>query len=186
MAFDWTKVEGYREDMTAEEKVALMESYEAPEAPQPDMSKLISKAQFDKVASELADAKKQLRSRMTDEEQREENRKAAEQAMQQELAELRRLHAVSQAKANYLALGYADELAERAAIATTDNDKEALFDVMTQHDNLRKKALRAEILRETPAPLAGEGEDTEARRELDEYNKIRAYAGLEPVKKLPY
>jgi len=30
MAFDWTKVEGYREDMTAEERVALLENYKSP------------------------------------------------------------------------------------------------------------------------------------------------------------
>ena len=39
MAFDWTKIEGYREDMTAEEKLALLDNDPAPDptpAPKPD------------------------------------------------------------------------------------------------------------------------------------------------------
>ena len=75
MAFDWTSIEGYREDMTADEKLALLDSYEAPKdnpappkdnpnpdpAPAPAPSKgMVSKAQFDKVSSELAAVKKHL------------------------------------------------------------------------------------------------------------------------------
>ena len=37
MAFDWTKVEGYKEEMTPEEKLALLDNYNDPEpAPKND------------------------------------------------------------------------------------------------------------------------------------------------------
>ena len=91
MAFDWTKIEGYREDMTAEEKLALLDNDPAPDptpAPKPDPKPdpapkpgVVSKAAYDKVASELAAAKKQLRAKMTQDEQDEADRLAAETAM---------------------------------------------------------------------------------------------------------
>ena len=85
MAFDWTKVEGYREDMSADEKLALLDSYEAREdnpappkedpthapTPAPTPAKgMVSKAQFDKVSSELAAVKKQLRGKMSEDPER--------------------------------------------------------------------------------------------------------------------
>ena len=78
-----TEPEGYREDMTAEEKLALFENYELPEPPQPqepDLPGYIKKSQFDKVASEAAQYKKQLREAMSADEaakaREEEERKA--------------------------------------------------------------------------------------------------------------
>ena len=76
MAFDWTKVEGYSEDMTAEQKLELLNNLPDPEpANEPEVQipkgAMISKAQFDKVSSELASVKKQLRSRMTEDEAKE-------------------------------------------------------------------------------------------------------------------
>ena len=91
MAFDWNQLEGYKEDMTPEEKIALLENYDPPApkndpaptpnpAPNPDPTPApkggatVSKAQFDKVASELAAVKKQLRGKMTEDEQKEYER----------------------------------------------------------------------------------------------------------------
>ena len=59
MAFDLTKLAGYREDMTADEKLALLEAYEAPVPDDAEAKKW--KAQFDKTASELAAANKALK-----------------------------------------------------------------------------------------------------------------------------
>lgn len=94
MAFDWTKIEGYDESMSAEEKLTLLEKIEEPEpeakkeepapAPKPIGSQ-VSKQQYDKVSSELAALKKQLRSKMTEDEQREADRLATEEAMKMSL-----------------------------------------------------------------------------------------------------
>lgn len=181
MAFDWSKLEGYREDMTAEEKVALMEGYQEPEQPKVDVSKMIAKSQFDKVTSELADVKKQLRAKMTDEEQREETRKAAELEMKAELEELRKEKKLATLKASYLAQGYNDELATRASVAMVEDDTAALFAVMATHSTLQEKALRASILKDTPTPPAGEGSAEEIKQKAFT-NKMRIAAGLPPLK----
>ena len=55
MPIDTTAIEGF-ESMTAEQKVEALLKVEVPE--KVDLSGYIQKSQFDKVSSELADAKK--------------------------------------------------------------------------------------------------------------------------------
>ena len=74
MAFDWSKIEGYREGMTDAEKLELLEKVGLPEPTQG----MIEKVKFDKVTSELADMKKQLKERMTEDERKESERQAAD------------------------------------------------------------------------------------------------------------
>ena len=103
MSIDWGSIEGYREDMTAEEKLALLDNYEPPKPtppeptpepkpdpkPSPAKGGVVSKAQFDKVSSELAALKKQIRSQMTEDEQKELDRQAKVTEMETELNDLR-------------------------------------------------------------------------------------------------
>lgn len=121
MSFDWTKIAGYREGMTADEKLALLNTQEVenqpPAEPEPEIQvptqpepeqqppvkpapHMISKVQFDKVASELAKVKKELRARMSAEEQKEADRKANDEAMRLELEALRREKTLSNYKAS--------------------------------------------------------------------------------------
>lgn len=155
MAFDWTKVDGYKEDMTNDEKVALLEKFTMPEPTEG----FIAKAQFDKVSSELAAAKKQLKEKLTEDEQREADRLAAEKEMKDELEVLRKEKTVNAHKASFLAQGYDEKLADKAAKAMADGDMNTVFTVMKQHGEDREKALRAEILKDTPTPPAGEDGD---------------------------
>lgn len=155
MAFDWTKVDGYKEDMTNDEKVALLEKFTMPEPTEG----FIAKTQFDKVSSELAAAKKQLKEKLTEDEQREADRLAAEKEMKDELEVLRKEKTVNAHKASFLAQGYDEKLADKAAKAMADGDMNTVFTVMKQHGEDREKALRAEILKGTPTPPAGEDGD---------------------------
>lgn len=156
MAFDWTKVEGYKADMTDAEKVALLEKFTMPEPTEG----IIAKAQqFDKVSSELAAVKKQLKEKMTEDEQREAERLAAEKEMKEELDTLRKEKTVNAHKASFLAQGYDEKLADKAAKAMADGDMNTVFAMMKQHGEDREKALKAEILKGTPTPPAGEGGD---------------------------
>ena len=149
MAFDWTKVEGYKEDMSDAEKIALLANFNMPDPG-------ISKAQFDKVSSELAGVKKQLREKQTEDERKEAERLAAEEATKNELETLRREKALNSHKATYLGMGYSEELAQKAATAMVDDKMDDLFAVMREHSTNAEKALRKKILDETPAPPAGE------------------------------
>ena len=66
-----------------------------PAKPTPSM---ISKAQFDKVASELAKVKKELHARMTAEEQKEADRMADDETVRLELETLRKEKTLSSYK----------------------------------------------------------------------------------------
>lgn len=174
---EWEKIEGYRDGMSAEEKLSLLDNYgqESPnpvESPVPEQKdepkpalkesqKVISKSQFDKIASELAAAKKQLRAKMTEDEIKESERQQEQESMKQELETLRREKTLSSYKAQYLALGYGEPLAAETAEAMADGDMDAVFLNMKKQGSVLEKSLRAEILKETPAPPAGANPDKE-------------------------
>ena len=126
MSFDWTKVEGYRDDMTAEEKLSLLENMDTDPNPQPNPEPnptpapdpapsregMISKAQFDKVSKELAAAKRQLRAKMSADEIEDERRRQEQEDMKLELETLRKEKTVSNHKASFLSQGYDEALAD--------------------------------------------------------------------------
>lgn len=178
MAFDWTAVDGYKEDMSAEEKLALLDGYE-PKAPEPavDLKGYVKKSQFDSLASELATAKKQLKSRMTEEEAREADRAAHEEAIEAELKTLRREKTISSHKASFLAQGYDDALASEAATALADGDTDEVFSIMAKHKVNAEKALRQQILKDVPVPPPGDNV-TDELKEKAEQEKLRKYFGL--------
>lgn len=195
MAFDWTKVEGYKEDMTPEEKLALLDNYNDPEpapkndpapTPTPDPKNdptsapkggMVSKAQFDKVSSELAAVKKQLRGKMTEDEAKELERQQHQEEMETELNTLRREKALAGYKASYLSQGYDEQLAEEAATAMVDGDMETVFAVMKKQSVNAEKAMRAKILKETPVPPASDDPNDEKKKQ-EEAKKLRGYFGL--------
>ena len=186
---DWSTIEGYREDMTAEEKLELISNHDfAPAAPTaPDKGaepetvkpagKTVAKAQYDKLASELASMKKQMRARMTDEEQREADRLAEVENMKSELELLRREKTLAEYTKSYLAQGYDEASAADAAVAMADGDSDALFAIMRKQQQNAEKALRAQILKETPQPPAGDPEGKDNKQ----INQIRKAMGLPPI-----
>ena len=141
-------IEGY-ENMTPEEKIAALEAYE------PDMSGFVSKATFDKTASDLAAAKKSLREKMSEEEAKAA--KAAEEhaALLARVEQLEHEKAVSTYVGSYLAMGYEEKLAKSSAEALAKGDMDTLFANQKTHAEAREKALRAELLKQTPHPPAG-------------------------------
>jgi hypothetical protein len=155
MKINIKSIENY-ESMTAEEKVAALEAYDH------DMSGYVAKTTFDKTASDLATAKKQLREKMTEDEAqkaREAEEKAAADARTAELEarvqELENEKAVSGYVNSYLAMGYDEKLAKSSAEALAKGDTETVFKNQKAFAESREKALKAELLKETPPPAGG-------------------------------
>lgn len=168
---DFSKIEGYKPELTAEEKLALLEKYE------PDTG--VKKEVFDKTASELAEVKRQLKARMTEDEQREAERAAADAQIKAELESLRKDKAVSESKAKFLGLGYDENLATETAKALADGDMEKVFSNQALHLEAIRRAASAENLANDPKPPAGSG-FTPNQAEKQEVNKLRVAAGLPP------
>lgn len=185
MAIDWTKIEGFKEDMTAEEKLQLLENQPEPEPKEqpstPDPKSYISKQLYDKLASDFAAAKKELKSRMSADEQQEMERQAKVNEMETELNELRREKLLASHKASFLALGMDEKMAEAAAVAKADGDSEAEFGFMKQHYAQMEKNLKAQLLKDTPRPPAGDNPPSEDDKNKQMTNIIRKAAGLPPI-----
>ena len=150
---DITKIDGY-ETMTAEEKLAALEAFEMPD---PDYSGWVKKEALDKAASEAANFKKQLRERMSEEEAAKA--KAAEDmaSVMAELESLKAEKAVSEYTAQFMGIGYDEALAKATAQAVQKGDMAAMFKNHAKFVAEQEKKLKADLLKETPAPPAGDG-----------------------------
>lgn len=142
------QIENY-ESMTPEQKVAALEAYE------PDMSGYVAKATFDKTASDLAAAKKSLRDKMSEEEAKAAQAAEERASIMAELETLRHEKLVSTYTTSYVAMGYDEKLAKATAEAMAKGDTDTVFRNQKLHLETREKALRTELLKQTPPPAAG-------------------------------
>ncbi len=159
MAFDWTTVEGYQENMTAEEMVALLDNANFPS---PDKTNW--KAQFDRVSAEYGRFKKtnagaaqratEAESRANVAEQNVREGLAQIEELTKRIAELERDKTLSSYKASLLAQGYSEELAAQAATALVDGNMASFFESMTKNREATVRDTRAQLLADTPRPPA--------------------------------
>ena len=147
---DISKIEGY-ETMTVEEKLAALEALELP-----DVDKM--KSALDKATSEAAGYKKQLRERMTEDEAAKA--KAAEDmaSVMAELETLRADKAISDYTAQFMGIGYDEKLAKSTAAALHKGDMATMFKNHATFVTEREKVMKAELLKDTPTPPAGDGD----------------------------
>lgn len=176
MALDLSTIEGYREDMTAEEKLALLDKYEAPKA---DYSGYVKKEDFDKAAHDAAEYKRQLKAKSSEEEQKAQEQLEAQKKMQEELDTLRLEKQISSHTAEYLKLGFSDETAGKAAGALAKGDTAELFKVYGEHYKGLEAKLKDAKMGSTPRPSGGESGNTVEQAQM---NKMRAAMGLPTIK----
>ena len=148
-------IENY-ESMSIEEKLAALEAYE------PDMSDWVRKSERDKAASEAAEYKRKLREKMTEDEAKAaleaEEKAAAEAELKVALARVKELETektIGAYTTSYLAMGYDEKLAKSSAEALAKGDMETVFKNQKAVAETKEKALRAELLKQTPSPAAG-------------------------------
>ena len=153
---DVTKIEGY-ENMTPEEKLAVLESFEY-EDNSAELEKY--KNAVSKANSEAADWKKKHNALLSadDKEKQEKDEELA--ALRLKVEELTKDKAVTSYKASYVSIGYDEKLAEETAKALAEGDIEKVFANQKKHNETREKTIRADLLKDTPTPPAGGGGDT--------------------------
>lgn len=125
---DITKLAGYREDMTADEKLSLVEGYIPPET---DESIRRKAEAFDKTSSDYAKLKKDYKE-LSEKNMTEEQRLIAEnEDLKAQVAELTRERNVNAKKARFAsAFGCDEETAGKLAESFFDG-KDDFFDAMT-------------------------------------------------------
>lgn len=154
MKIDTSKIPNF--DALPEEAKAAIEGMEFADAP--DMSQFVAKAVFDKKASEAAELGKQLKSKMSQDEQAAAQQAETLKAMQEELEQLRLEKTVSEYTKRYMGVGYDEALATDTAQALAKGDMDAMFKNHAKFMADREKALKTDLLKKTPEPIHGIGE----------------------------
>lgn len=160
MKIDVTKIDGY-DSMSAEEKLQALENYEMPEPQKPDYTGYVTKEQFDKTSSELAEKKRQLRASMDETQaqklkEQEEREELEEQlkALQESHAKLIQDNAIAENTAKLIGLNYDEALAKETAKAMVEGNIALVLDNYKKHLDSFEKKLKAEIMKTTPKPGA--------------------------------
>jgi hypothetical protein len=135
--------DAYKEGMTIEEIETALKDKDLYEG-------YVKKEVFDKTASEVAKLKKQLRDKMTEEEQRTE----LERQKLEELEVLRKKVQVNELEKKYLQKGFSAERALKVANALIEGDYDTVATESAKHAEELVNAAKAEALK---PPLSGGG-----------------------------
>lgn len=151
------KIEGY-ESMSAEEKLKALEGLDVEDST--DYQKI--KESFNKASSEVADYKKKLKakeeelnSKLSEDEKKEKERMEKEAEREALLNTLLKEKSVAEYKANFLKVGYDEELATASATALVDGDTSKVFDNLGKFISERDKQTQVKLLNSTPRPTPG-------------------------------
>ena len=162
---DTSKIEGYA-DMTPEQKVEALEKYAIAD---PDYSGYVKKDVFDKTASELAQTKKDLKARMTEEERAKAEHDAELAEYKTKYEELQKEKNIAKNRAEFISAGYDEALAQETAEALEKGDYATVFKNQKAVIETVKKIAKGEAAAKIPTPAgkADEGAKTVTKEQFD-------------------
>ena len=172
MKINTDKIQGYA-DMTPDEKIKALESYEVADA---DYSGYVKKEVFDKTASELAESKKQLREKMSADEIKAREDAEKQEKLQNDYDALLRKVALSENKAKLIGLGYDEKLATETAEAMIDGNIDKVMANQKKHLDAVEKKIREDVLHNTPKPEGGNSSSTMTKEKLRAMSANERYA----------
>ena len=153
MKIDVNQIEGY-ENMSAEEKISALESYEYDDNSTALAEALANVDKYknanSKANSEIATMKKQAKEKLSADEKEALEKQELYDALVSENKALKRDKEVSVNKANFISLGYDSDIAEATANALVDGDIETVFKNQKIHQENMEKRLKAEMLKDSP------------------------------------
>jgi hypothetical protein len=150
----------YKDGMTIEEIIALDVDEPKPPKVEDNEEFIKLKEASNKASKEAAELKRQLQSKMTEQERAETEAAEKQAKIEAELAELRRVNTISDNTAKFTGLGYELEDAKAIAVATLDGDTDKIIELTKAHEESVKTALKKELMDESgkvtkPDPGAG-------------------------------
>ena len=170
-------------ERTIEELEAMLKEVEAQnkeyEAQNKSLKATLSEKNSENASKkrEIEEWKEKYNSTLSEAELAEQKRKEADAEKDAKLNELMRKAQVSDFKAQYLALGYSEELAQSSAEAKADGKNDVLFANEKAHLENKEKEIKAEMLKAQPSISQGSPlSQKDAEAEADK--KLRSYFGL--------
>lgn len=128
------------------------------------------KKAFDKASSEAADYKKQLMATKSDAEKLSIEKAERDAALKEELEMLRKESKVNKYAKSFMACGYTEEMATKAAEAQYSGDTDELFRIQKLHTDNMAKQIRADIMKTMPVPATGN--DDEVHLTQEQFDKM--------------
>ena len=123
------------------------------------------KKAFDKASSEAADYKKQLMATKSESEKLSMEKAERDAALKEELEALRKESKVNKYAKSFMACGYTEEMATKAAEAQYSGDTDELFRLQKLHSDNMAKQIRADIMKSMPVPATGNDDDVHITQE---------------------
>lgn len=145
--------DAYKEGMTLDEINAALSDRELVD--KSEMDGYVPKSLLDKANTEAADYKKKWRGALSEAEQKTQDEKDKQAAMENELNQLRKESKIAAYEKNYLGLGYDEKSAKEVAEAMFDGDMDTVFMIQKKHQDEKERAIKADIMKNMPTPPSG-------------------------------
>ena len=165
--------DAYKEGMSVEDIEKALEGIEMPTDNSAEIDRL--KNALNKSNSEAADYKKQLREKMSAEEIKAKEDAEKMEALIKERDALLREKTIAGHKANYLALGYDEKLANDTAEAMVNGELDKVFANQKKHIESVEKKIRADVLKDTPKPEGGNGSEVITKEKFSKMSIAEQY-----------
>ena len=123
------------------------------------------KKALDKASGEAAEFKRQLMATKSDAEKLSMEKAERDAALKEELEALRKESKVNKYAKSFMACGYSEEMATRAAEAQYSGDTDELFRLQKLHSDNMAKQIRADIMKTMPVPATGNDDDIHLTQE---------------------
>ena len=160
--------ESYSEDMSKEDLLEALAKLEMPVDKSAEVEtkykNLLSKAN-----SEVADYKRQLKDKMSEEEIKAKEAEDAQNKLKSDYEALLAKVTISEHTAKFLSLGFDEESAGKAATALVDGKTDALFELIKGNNDSIIARYKAESIDGMPKPSGGQGSKTLTK---DEFLKL--------------
>lgn len=176
---DVSTIEGY-ENMTAEEKLKILEAFEYED--NSDELERYKKA-VTKANSEASEWKKKHNALLSEDEQKKNERDDEFNKILAELETMKKEKQISDHTARFIGLGYDEKLAKETAEAFVNGETDKVFTNHQKFIETHDKTLKAELMKGTPTPPAGKTGDEEMT--LDKFRKLPATERYEYSQKNP-
>lgn len=168
---DITKIEGY-DTMTPEQKLAALEAFEYEDG-SAEIERYKNAAS--KANSEAAEWKRKHNALLSEEEQKKQASEEELNTLREQVAEMQKRELVAKHKAEFLSIGYDEALADDTAKAMAEGKTETVFANQKKFLETHDKTLKAEILKQTPTPPAGKGDDAMTIEKLRQMSTQERY-----------
>ena len=123
------------------------------------------KKAVDKATADASDWKKKFLATQSESEKLSMEKAERDAALKEELEALRKESKVNKFAKSFMACGYSEEMATKAAEAQYSGDTDELFRLQKLHSDNMAKQIRAEIMKTMPVPATGNDDSVHITQE---------------------